>query len=320
MTACVRYLVLCVLALIGLNSAAHADQPMVLGGVGVMGGPGGGQFVLMCPRDSFLVGSLMRRGYVIDYYEPICAYVQPDGGTGPHFSPFSGNRGTGGDGGGLDARECAPGSVVSGLNVYRSTGNSAICGLTGYTDSGGWLACNMLHSCRRVSPPFQTATAGGEIYNGVSSPMVGNLNCPPGQWAMGVYGRSGVYIDSIGPVCGPAFSTYATAHLPPPPAPAPKAETVILSPIDKKGGAGGLLKVLFHEFPAPVINGAGVDACLHWGTECGDAAANEFCRRQGYTQATDHSLKLDSPPTLILGDNAVCSDPGCDRFAAITCR
>lgn len=320
MTVRVRYLALAALALIGLGSAARADQPMVLGGVGVMGGPGGGQFVLMCPRDSFLVGSLMRRGTVIDYYEPICAYVQPNGATGPHFGPFSGNRGTGGSGGGLDGRECAPGYVVSGLNVYRATSDSTICGLTGYSERSGWMACNMLHSCRRVAAPFDTRTAGGEIYNGASSPMVGDLNCPPGQWAMGVYGRSGIYVDSIGPVCGPAFGAYATAHLPPPtPAPAPKTDTIILTPIEKKRDSS-ILKAWFHEFPAPVINGAGVDACLHWGTECGDAAANEFCRRQGFTQASDHSLKLDSPPTLILGDNVVCNDPGCDRFATITCR
>lgn len=74
-----------------------------------------------------------------------------------------------------------------------------------------------------------------------------------------------------------------------------------------------------RRFSAPKVKGYGVDNCLNWATLCGKPAADEFCRRQGYTTAVNFKIKKDMPPTLVLGDNTVCGNPFCDRFDYVIC-
>lgn len=76
---------------------------------------------------------------------------------------------------------------------------------------------------------------------------------------------------------------------------------------------------LSHQFNAPTVGNYGVDVCLNWGTNCGQPAADEFCRRHGYARSTAQGVFESGPPTLVLGDNAVCDQSFCNRFAYITC-
>ena len=72
-------------------------------------------------------------------------------------------------------------------------------------------------------------------------------------------------------------------------------------------------------FVEPVVTGYGVDICLNWGANCGKPAADEFCRRQGFAESSSSTVREDAPPTLVLGDNAVCGEGFCDRFSEIVC-
>ncbi len=77
-----------------------------------------------------------------------------------------------------------------------------------------------------------------------------------------------------------------------------------------------------QNFYTPALAGNRVDWCLHWGSSCGAPAANEFCRRVGYSHASAFS-KADNigahSPTVVLGSGAVCNQAHCDGFQNITC-
>lgn len=65
-----------------------------------------------------------------------------------------------------------------------------------------------------------------------------------------------------------------------------------------------------------------VDWCLHWGADCGRAAADNYCRLRGYRRAESFQQAPDigaTTPTLVLGDTRVCAEEFCDGFAFINC-
>jgi hypothetical protein len=95
---------------------------------------------------------------------------------------------------------------------------------------------------------------------------------------------------------------------PPPPTPSP-------TPIP--GGEAG--RGLPTQFSNPSWRGRRVDLCLHWGADCGQPAADEFCKRSGFTRSTAWKPAERVGETLVLGDNKPCSDPRCDGFATISC-
>ncbi len=72
----------------------------------------------------------------------------------------------------------------------------------------------------------------------------------------------------------------------------------------------------------PTVNNYRVDWCLNWGSNCGGPAASSFCQQMGYSHATawTQAQNIGSySPTLVLGDGAVCNQPGCNGFDSITC-
>jgi hypothetical protein len=75
-----------------------------------------------------------------------------------------------------------------------------------------------------------------------------------------------------------------------------------------------------HVYPVPMMNGAPVDACASWGTDCGKPAADQFCRTQGWQAATDFTSVLDSR-TWVIGSNRYCqAGPGtCGGLRNVTC-
>lgn len=75
-------------------------------------------------------------------------------------------------------------------------------------------------------------------------------------------------------------------------------------------------------FEAPVHAGYRVDICRVWGNDCGQSAADEFCRLQGFERADmsmiDHDIGA-ATPTRTLGDGKICDQDFCDAFGAINC-
>ena len=92
--------------------------------------------------------------------------------------------------------------------------------------------------------------------------------------------------------------------------------------------AGGAIpeRVLNGEvraFELPEYGDSRLDWCFTWGNDCGEKAANAFCRLRGYTSATAFSIDRDigaTSPTMTVGDLGVCSDRSCDGFKRISCQ
>ena len=66
-----------------------------------------------------------------------------------------------------------------------------------------------------------------------------------------------------------------------------------------------------------------LDWCAHFGTGCGQAAADLFCRQNGFTSAArftmDPNIGQRGIATLVFGDGRLCNGPQCSGFRAITC-
>ena len=76
-------------------------------------------------------------------------------------------------------------------------------------------------------------------------------------------------------------------------------------------------------FDNPTFNGRRVDICLRWGVDCGKPAADAFCRANSYSASVDYSIAQDiggQTPTVVMGENKVCSEASCDGFSAIRCQ
>lgn len=83
---------------------------------------------------------------------------------------------------------------------------------------------------------------------------------------------------------------------------------------------------LTETFTKPMIKGYRLDLCLHWGRECGQAAAEAWCAKK-FGKADGHVVawKIDpdigaSSPTYIMGDDTLCKENFCDGFQFITCE
>lgn len=74
-----------------------------------------------------------------------------------------------------------------------------------------------------------------------------------------------------------------------------------------------------NQFARPTIDGKRLDWCLNWGANCGEAAADAFCRRSGYGDASEWRQEADVGPTWVLGDQRDCPARDCDGFLSISC-
>ena len=303
-----RSLAFSILVFVGPLSMAHAAMTFTPARPGL----GGGAYDIRCGAASYLSGVTAHSGWWMDAITVHCGLIDRNNLPSRFFArevaPYNANAQTGGSGGGKHENiTCGPNYAVVGIEIDAAE----------QTDESGYVAYvgQFRLVCQRMDAPNDTVRSVWSVStrpqdgSGGVRPHFTDAYCPPGQWAVGVFGRSGIYIDSMGLVCDVAFS----APLPPPPVVAVPAEKAT------KKNNGAVLQAL-GRFPTPTIDGNGVDICLHWGTSCGAPAADEFCRRNGFAASTANTIRNDAPPTLVLGDNAVCTDPTCDRFADITCK
>jgi hypothetical protein len=73
----------------------------------------------------------------------------------------------------------------------------------------------------------------------------------------------------------------------------------------------------------PMFNGNRLDWCLKWSTDCGQPAADAFCKAQGYQHAVafEPDPRIGSrTPTRLIGTGATCDLAYCDGFRKITCE
>jgi len=75
-------------------------------------------------------------------------------------------------------------------------------------------------------------------------------------------------------------------------------------------------------FGKPWYQNHRLDACLRWQEDCGEPAANAWCRVKGFSRA--ESWQIDPgigthSPTYTFQDGWICDQPFCDGFLYITC-
>jgi hypothetical protein len=79
--------------------------------------------------------------------------------------------------------------------------------------------------------------------------------------------------------------------------------------------AGGKSERINH----PTLQGAAVDWCASWATNCGKGGADQYCKSKGYASAVDWSV-FRPGKTWVIGSNRHCASPNCQGFKHVTCR
>lgn len=69
----------------------------------------------------------------------------------------------------------------------------------------------------------------------------------------------------------------------------------------------------------PRINGAIVDWCTHWATNCGWGGAHQLCRRYGFSRAVSWNA-YNPGRTWVIGSHRFCNGGFCRGFSQVTCR
>ncbi len=167
-----------------------------------VGSPGGGLYQLSCTPGHFVAGFRAVAGAWVDGLGLVC--VPFDAGSNKLGSARSRNGWTGGKSGQPQEAYCAQGKAITGISVTHTRGN---CLPRQYVNSIG-LKCQ--HSERD-----QACISSGELCDEVPPTVRGTivktvhdykrdvLQCPKDEWATGVQGKSGKYVDAIALICEP---------------------------------------------------------------------------------------------------------------------
>lgn len=305
----------------------------------VHGGAGGAPYKVSCGT-RFLVGLAGTAGDALERLAPICARLDPMGRW--VGAPFT-----------LDAVGGSSGEAI----MFRTTcpRDTVVEGWKGYS---GQYMYHVSLLCRRHEPDGTTTrvSAAPRTVGGQQHTFVGEgYTCGPNRAANGIIGRAGDIIDAFGITCGgilvglpqevpepvtpplfedggvilqnPRLDENAAKVLTKPDAilqaPADVGvlkrlpDAVVTQPVD--GFEAPREVELPTEFRNPEVNGLAVDYCLTWGQNCGKPAADAFCRKQGFARSEGHQVYNNAPPTIVIGDGAICREPYCARMISISC-
>ena len=187
-------------ALLFFVLSAQAQTDVILPPIG---GDGGGQFVARCPQGQFLTGFELRTGDDVDAIRPICVTAYGPADVGPLVP---GKTSFGGNGGGLRQLLCpkdAP--IVTGMYVGSE-------GIWAGNRKPNTISVNNIHLWCGLAATTQTPSQfPSAVFDGPSEPQSSNgdihyyaetQRCPAGLVAVGINGRSGALLDSVGLICG----------------------------------------------------------------------------------------------------------------------
>jgi hypothetical protein len=180
-----------------------------------IGGAGGGVFATRCPMGSLLHGFEIRGADDVDAIRLVCVNAQ-----GPvRFSAAPADpTWHGGDGGAYHRVVCTDQfPIVFGLDVGAEGVDTIIvndfrlhCGWAATTQPAG-LPTNGLPGFDGPSymPEMTRYGLGFGSSGRRASGTSGEQTCPPGRVAVGLRGRSGIWLDGMGLICGEP-TTYST--------------------------------------------------------------------------------------------------------------
>ncbi|MCW5773454.1 MAG: hypothetical protein KIT16_17565 [Rhodospirillaceae bacterium] len=75
----------------------------------------------------------------------------------------------------------------------------------------------------------------------------------------------------------------------------------------------------YHRFNFPRINGAIVDHCASWATNCGWGGAVQYCRMRGFRNVVSFNTYRPGR-TWVVGSSQFCNGGNCTGFSQVTCR
>jgi hypothetical protein len=125
--------------------------------------------------------------------------------------------------------------------------------------------------------------------------------------------------------CGPPASGAPAAGGAP--SPVVVAPTIVVAPAigltpgttpPAGGGGGGGPFLPGSGFPNPTANGAAVDHCATYATNCGAGGANLFCQQHGFANAISWTT-FNPGKTWVLGSNQFCNGGFCVGFSFVRC-
>jgi hypothetical protein len=178
------------------GEARGTDLPYV-------GGEGGNNYRVECPAGAFVVGFRGRSGDWVDRLQVVCSPWNGNTLGNPQVLPTV----LGNSGGGYPNDAYCPGAaVVVALTPSFTTKRGEY---VGFLDD---LAAECFDvGLRNVGqgPAYRPSlrSSGGQRPVGIGASFHAKPDqqrCPDGELASGVHGRAGLFIDSIGLICGPA--------------------------------------------------------------------------------------------------------------------
>lgn len=173
-----------------------------------LGGPGGGSFDAPCRPDQNLNGFELRTGDDVDAIRPVCvtAYSAASVSAAPINVAWGDSSWHGGGGGGqMHPLLCPPNRpVVLGMSIgYEGVATivvnsiSLYCGLVAATAQNYPVNPNAIFE----GPAAVSHSNGPFIGDGPNRSGYDSERCPIGQVAVGMHGRSGVWLDAMGLIC-----------------------------------------------------------------------------------------------------------------------
>lgn len=192
--------VLAALSFCALSAHAQTDQMLP-----PTGGPGGGQYTARCAAREILTGFDLRTGDDVDAIKPLCMAVRGPSEAGP-IDPYPSQFG--GNGGGPRRLVC-PGNtpLVVGMAVLAEGVQTLIVNnihlFCGPALANQKPAANPTVVFDGPSAHHAAAVILQETGNTVQRTGSDRAQiCPDGLVAVGINGRSGVWLDAVGLICG----------------------------------------------------------------------------------------------------------------------
>ncbi len=202
-------IVWCVVAAASFSGVASAEPDAVLPPIG---GQGGGGFVARCGQGDVLTGFDLRAGDDIDAISPICVPA-----LAGQFKPYA--QSFGGSGGSALQLVCPNDfPAVTGIKVGFE-------GVNTVTVNNIHLYCGRPDATSKQSEfpsavfdaPRAEANCGFLDCTDTVKSGLSEQRCPAGQIGVGVNGRAGVWLDSVGLICGsPSVISPPIVAAPPP--------------------------------------------------------------------------------------------------------
>jgi hypothetical protein len=189
-------------AIAGLSSREALAESYI----GILGGPGGGQFDAPCPSSENLIGFELRAGDDVDAIRPVCgkAYDATNKIVRTKSDDIAWHGGAGGSVFQLLCPAKTP--LVLGMDV-RAEGRATVVVNNIHLFCGAAVASQSIpqYPSAVFDPPDidrrGAAFAGFPIKTTVVDSSYASQRCPRGEVAVGLYGRSGVWVDAIGLIC-----------------------------------------------------------------------------------------------------------------------